>query len=105
MQTIGLGHMPNGVPAMRAVRPTEFTPQAGPELAKRFIAAAEAMDVLLVEARKKFGIQACGEHPSFGVMRVDEWRRYHAIHARHHAPQLENAIRYARTQKAESGKK
>jgi hypothetical protein len=64
------------------------------------------MDALLVEARKKFGIQVCGEHPSFGVMRVDEWRRYHAVHARHHLPQLENAIRYARSHKtAESGKK
>jgi hypothetical protein len=100
VQTIALGHMPNGVPAMRAVRPTNFTPQAGPELAARFMAAAEAMDALLVQGRKKFGIQACGEHPSFGVMRVDEWRRYHAVHACHHRPQLENAIRYARTQKA-----
>ncbi len=106
MQTIGLGHMPNGVPAMRAVRPTEFTPQAGPELAERFLAAAEAMDALLVEGRKKFGIQVCGTHPSFGVMRVDEWRRYHAIHARHHVPQLETAVRNARAQKAaESGQK
>jgi hypothetical protein len=99
VQTLALGHMPNGVPAMRAVRPTDFTPQSGAKLAERFRAAAEAMDVLLVEARKKFGIQVCGEHPSFGVMRVDEWRRYHAVHARHHLPQLENAIRYARAQK------
>jgi hypothetical protein len=29
------------------------------------------------------------------VLRVDEWRRYHAIHAEHHAGQLDNAIRYA----------
>jgi hypothetical protein len=58
------------------------------------------MDRLLVAARRKFGIQACGEHPFFGVMRVDEWRRYHAIHAAHHAGQLRNAIRYAQSLQA-----
>jgi hypothetical protein len=97
MQTIGLGYMPNGVPAMRAVRPVDVTPQTGTEISSRFLASAEAMDELLVAARKKFGIQACGEHPFFGVMRVDEWRRYHAVHARHHAGQLAAAIRYAKS--------
>ena len=97
MQTIGLGHMPEGVPAMRAVRPEHFTPEAGCDIAVRFMQAAEEMDELLVAARKKFGIQACGVHPFFGIMRVDEWRRYHALHARHHAGQLERAIRYARS--------
>ena len=100
MQTIGLGYMPGGVPAMRAVRPENYTPEAGPAIAERFLQAAEEMDVQLVAARKKFGIQACGEHPFFGVMRVDEWRRYHAVHAQHHNSQLKEAIRYARSAKA-----
>jgi hypothetical protein len=99
VQTIGLGYMPGGIPAIRAVRPGEYTPQSGAEIAKRFLKAAEEMDVQLVAARKKFGIQICGEHPMFGVMRVDEWRRYHAVHARHHLKQLRNAIRYARSPK------
>ncbi|WP_263354305.1 DUF1569 domain-containing protein [Acidicapsa acidisoli] len=97
VQTIGLGYMPEGIPAIRAFRPTQFTPEDGPAIAARFLEAAEEMDTLLVAARRKFGIQACGEHPFFGVMRVDEWRRYHAIHAGHHAVQLRNAIRYARS--------
>jgi len=97
MQTLGLGYMPNGVQAMRAVRPEEYTPEAGSAIAVRFLKAAGEMDEHLVAARKKFGIQACGEHPFFGVMRVDEWRRYHSVHARHHAGQLERAIRNART--------
>jgi hypothetical protein len=99
VQTLGMGYMPDGVPAVRSVRPLEYTPEAGPAMMARFLAAAEEMDGLLVASRKKFGIQACGVHPFFGVMRVDEWRRYHAIHAKHHLGQLENAIRYARTQK------
>jgi len=99
VQTIGLGYIPSGVPAIRSLRPTTFTPMDGPAIAARFLASAEDMDKLLVAARKKFGIQACGEHPFFGVMRVDEWRRYHAIHAGHHKKQLSNAIRYAKSQK------
>ena len=99
VQTIGAGYMPNGVPAIRAVRPTDFVPESGKEIAARFLGAAETMDGLLVESRKKFGIQACGEHPFYGVMRVDEWRRYHATHARHHMPQLVSAIRNARSLK------
>jgi hypothetical protein len=99
VQTIALGHMPGGVPAMRAVRPYQFTPEAGPAISSRFLRAAEEMDALLVAGRKKFGIQACGKHPFFGVLRIDEWRRYHAVHARHHEAQLKNAIRYARTAK------
>ncbi len=100
VQTIGLGCMPSGVPAMRATRPVACTPQTGEAIAQRFLAAAEAMDELLSVSRKKFGIQACGEHPFYGVMRVDEWRRYHAIHAKHHLSQLKEAIRYARSPKA-----
>jgi hypothetical protein len=100
VQTIGIGYLPDGVPAIRAFRPVGFTPEAGPAIAARFMASAEAMDVQLVAARRKFGIQVCGEHPFFGVMRVDEWRRYHAVHAAHHAVQLRNAIRNARSLKA-----
>jgi hypothetical protein len=102
VQTIGLGYMPEGIPAIRAFRPSRFNPEDGAAIAARFLESAEAMDVQLVAARRKFGIQACGEHPFFGVMRVDEWRRYHAIHAAHHAVQLRNAIRYARSVKAET---
>lgn len=103
VQTVSLGYMPDGVPAMRSVRPLTFTPEDGKAIAARFLRAAEEMDQLLVAARKKFGIQACGEHPFYGVMRVDEWRRYHAVHAAHHAVQLRNAIRHAKSLKAAPG--
>ena len=36
LQTIGLGYMPDGVPAIRAgFRPVEFTPEDGPAIAAR----------------------------------------------------------------------
>ena len=98
LQTLGLGNMTTGVPSMLRLKPKAYTPCAGPELAERFLAAGEEMDAVLAEARRKFGIQACGEHPMYGVLRVDEWRRYHAVHARHHMGQLKNTIQYARSQ-------
>jgi len=98
VQTIALGYMPEGVPTIRAIRPDAYKPEDGAAIAVRFLQAAETMDALLVAARKKFGIQACGEHPLFGVMRIDEWRRYHAVHATHHLKHLKFAIRYAQTQ-------
>ncbi len=97
IQTLGLGYMPDGVPSMRATRPTDFTPESGREIAARFLQEAEAMDLLLVAGRRRFGIQPCGEHPYYGTLRIDEWRRYHAVHASHHMGQLKFAIKFART--------
>jgi hypothetical protein len=96
VQTIGLGYMPNGVPSIKVFRPVEYTPEAGSVIAERFLHEAEEMDKLLVASRKRFGIEVCGRHPFFGALRVDEWRRYHAVHAVHHRPQLREAIRQAR---------
>lgn len=96
MQVIGLGRMPRGVPAVHAARPRNFTPMDGPALRERFFASAEAMDALLSEARKKFGVEPCGDHWFYGGLRVDEWRRYHATHARHHLRQLKAAVEHAR---------
>jgi len=98
MQTLGLGYMPSGIRAIQAVRPKNLIPMDGAKLSERYLEAAEAMDVALVQGRKKFGIQPCGEHPFYGAMRVDEWRRYHAIHGRHHLLQLRHAIRNAKEQ-------
>lgn len=102
MQTVGFGYMPSGIPAIRMFRPEQYTPEDGVKIAERFLRAAEEMDHCLVQARKKFGIQACGEHPFFGSLRVDEWRRYHAVHAKHHRAQLQTTIRYAKAQTASS---
>jgi len=98
LQTVGLGFMPSGIPAIKSLRPVNYEPQAGAAVAARFLQTAEEMDALLVTCRKTFGIQACGEHPFFGIMRVDEWRRYHAVHAKHHLPQLRDAIRFVKRQ-------
>jgi hypothetical protein len=100
LQTIGLGYLPEGVPAMLRVRPQHSRAQGGALLAERLLSKGEEMDALLVQARQKFGIQPCAAHPFYGGLRVDEWRRYHAIHARHHLKQLCGAIAFARSHEA-----
>ena len=100
LQALGLGVMPHWIPATPRLKPREYEPLAGPELGKRLMEKAEEMDVLLATARRKFGIQACGKHPFYGSLRVDEWRRYHALHAKHHLRQLKQAIAYAKSAKA-----
>jgi hypothetical protein len=97
VHTVGLGRMPRGITSLIATRPSWTEQLSGAELARRFVAAAEEMDRTLVTARKRFGVQACGEHPFYGVLRVDEWRRYHSIHVKHHAKQLRQAIQFAKT--------
>jgi DNA-binding transcriptional regulator YdaS (Cro superfamily) len=32
-------------------------------------------------------------HFQLGPMSVRQWRRFHRVHARHHVPQIERAIR------------
>jgi len=100
LQTIGLGVMPHGIPSTPRLKPRTFDPLSGAELAERLLARGEEMDVLLGVARRKFGIQPCGEHPFYGPLRVDEWRRYHALHARHHLKQLQQAIKFAKGQQS-----
>jgi len=104
MHDISLGRMPSGVPAVREARPKEFTPMDGLTLGERLFATAEEMDRVLVQARRKFGVEPCGEHWFYGGLRVDEWRRYHAVHARHHVKQLKAAIQYARLEKGNEPK-
>jgi hypothetical protein len=55
---------------------------------------AERMDRTLRACRERFGIQPIASHRFFGPLRVDQWRRFHAIHVRHHARQV-RAIRKA----------
>ncbi len=98
LQTIGLGVMPHGIPSTPRLKPRTFEPLSGAQLAERLMEKAEEMDVLLAVARRKFGIQPCAEHPFYGPLRVDEWRRYHALHGRHHLKQLQQAIKFAQGQ-------
>ncbi len=95
-QICWFGSMPRGVSALRALRPAAVNPQDGKALTARFLAAAEKLDHTLAACRKTFGLLPCAVHPIYGPMRVEEWRQYHAVHCRHHLPQLREAIAHSR---------
>ena len=92
--------MPRGVFTSLALRPGQFVPQDGKELAARFLAAAEDANRVLDDCRLAFGMRPCGYHPMYGPLRVEEWRVYHAVHCRLHQQQFEETIRFARRQLA-----
>jgi hypothetical protein len=96
-QICWFGSMPRGVTALRALRPEAIVPQDGKTLSARFLAAAEKLDETLVACRKSFGLLPCAVHPIYGPLRVEEWRQYHAVHCRHHLPQLQQAVTHSRT--------
>ncbi len=52
----------------------------------------DAMDALLDSCRRKFGIERVAAHPWLGPLRVDQWRRFHAVHGLHHVAQLQSVI-------------
>jgi hypothetical protein len=50
------------------------------------------MDMLLDGCRRKFGMERIADHPWFGALRVDQWRRFHVVHGLHHVAQLRSVM-------------
>ena len=90
------GWMPNGVPALQSLEPVQFAPQDGPVLAVRLLWEADELSKILAECRIVFGMLPCGYHPMCGVLRVEEWRSYHAVQCHHHTRQFREAVDFAR---------
>jgi hypothetical protein len=84
------GHMPRGTPAPPFGRPGQLSwpPMNGRELLAMLLEEMERMDQLLDECHRRFGAQRAAAHFLLGPMRVDQWRRFHVIHFRHHLQQL-----------------
>jgi hypothetical protein len=88
--------MPRGILSPRSLRPTEWPPKSGYELEEQLLSAISELDGVLVNSRRAFGMEPCGEHWMYGPLRVEDWRAYHAIHIQHHLKQLKAGIDYAR---------
>lgn len=89
-------NMPRGIIAPRSLRPVDWTPMSGAELSSKIMCAGAELDAVLVNSRRAFGMEPCGEHWMYGPLRVEDWRAYHAIHIQHHLKQLKSAIAYAK---------
>jgi hypothetical protein len=94
MMILTFGAMPRGVPALEETtpKPGRFVAMSGPELSDLLRSELEAMDSVLDACRRRFGIERVGIHPFLGPLRVDQWRRFHALHGHHHLIQLHSVL-------------
>jgi hypothetical protein len=94
MMILSFGSLPQGVPALEETMPTpgRFAAMSGRELSDLLRREIEAMDTALDACRHRFGIERVGTHPLLGPLRVDQWRRFHAVHGHHHLAQLHSLM-------------
>jgi DinB superfamily len=90
------GFVPKKREAPSAVRPSDDpsgTPLTGDELIVRFSAMLAAMDDVLNRIEPQAKDSPVLTHFLLGPLSVRQWRRFHRAHARHHAAQVERAVR------------
>jgi Protein of unknown function (DUF1569) len=94
LMMLSFGVFPGGAPALDETTPVKgrFAPMDGRQLADLLRQEIEAMDTLLDSCRRKFGMERVATHPFLGPLRVDQWRRFHALHGLHHVAQLRSVI-------------
>jgi hypothetical protein len=89
LMILSAGHMPKGVGAPREITPSATLPATGVrELTERLEASIELLDATLDQCRHRFGMERVGRHFLLGPLRIDQWRRYHVLHLRHHLKQM-----------------
>jgi hypothetical protein len=93
LMILTFGYLPHGVPALDETLPAgHFEPMNGRQLGDLLRDEGEAMDAALDACRRKFGMERVSVHPWLGPLRVDQWRRFHALHGLHHVVQLRSVI-------------
>lgn len=80
-----LQHVPTGRKAPEYTVPRGIAPQ---EAIQKLRANLTAMDDAIDRAEEKWGNRLIGVHPVLGPLKPDDWRKFHMVHARHHAKQI-----------------
>jgi hypothetical protein len=89
LMILSAGHMPKGVGAPRETTPAANLASMGVrEMTDRLERAIESLDATLDQCRQRFGMERVGRHFLLGPLRIDQWRRYHVLHLRHHLKQI-----------------
>jgi hypothetical protein len=88
------GFLPRSRKAPPAVQPsqTDAEPRSGDELIARLTATLAAMDRMLNRIEPQAKGAPVLTHFLLGPLNVRQWRRFHRVHARHHAKQIERAM-------------
>jgi hypothetical protein len=92
-----LNHLPEGRTAPGPTRPQGMDPQklvaeVGPQI--------DAMGKLIAECEAKYGERLkLLDHPILGPLTGSEWRKFHFLHGRHHARQIEQLAAMRKSRK------
>jgi hypothetical protein len=89
--TFGLGRFPPGLTAPeRTTPPPQVDARAAEAHFRAAVAAWEQVARDLLPARRD---NLFVKHPRLGDLTLEEWGRFHAVHARHHARQIRARLR------------
>jgi hypothetical protein len=89
---IGCGYFPRGRKAPEMVDPAQHAAPSrdGAALATEFRARLAEMEAAISQAESTWGSKvAVAAHFRLGPLTARQWRRFHAVHARHHRKQIE----------------
>ncbi len=91
---LGVGRIPGGVEAPDVVRPHE---EPDPALAMaQFRMGVERHGTLVDMWPQERQLEVFVRHPIVGDLNLPEWIRFHYVHCRHHARQLERRLAWLR---------
>lgn len=94
MLICNLGYFPKGSSAPELVRPSmDPVPAGGDELIARIVATLSVMDTILNRIEPEARGVVVLNQGQLGPLTVQQWRRFHRTHARHHRRQIDQAIR------------
>jgi hypothetical protein len=86
MVVVAFGHFPSGREAPERTRPKGIPPD---ESLKSVREGLVRMDQALAQCDTRFGRRvAILDHPILGALTVQQWRKFHWVHTRHHMKQI-----------------
>jgi Protein of unknown function (DUF1569) len=87
---VNLGYMPEGRKAPERAIPRGMP---GEEIRRALAAELQNMDSGLDACERRFGVGTkILDHPFLGPLTVDQWRKFHWVHGRHHVRQIRRRI-------------
>jgi hypothetical protein len=82
---VKLQYIPTGRKAPEMTVPSGLPPQ---DALRKLDENLQAMDAAIRRAEERWGRQLIAPHPILGPLTADQWRKFHMVHAKHHAKQI-----------------
>jgi hypothetical protein len=93
---VNFGYLPGGRKAPERTIPRGISPD---EVLRSIFPEVLLMDSGFAELERKFGTKTkILDHPILGPLNAGQWRKFHFVHARHHARQIRQRLTRAGSQ-------